>query len=134
MKKSHIIILVFIAIIFGVILSMVGDYSSYESFDVAKENVGEEFHIAGKYIKEKGMEYNPGQNADVFSFYMVDREGNESKVICNTEKPQDFEMADELVVVGKMQDDAFYATNMMTKCPSKYTDEEIAIKKENPGN
>jgi len=59
---------------------------------------------------------------------MLDREGNESKVICNDDKPQDFELADELVVIGNMKDGTFHASELLTKCPSKYTDEEIEVK------
>lgn len=129
MKKIHIIILVVLAVVFGFILTLMGDYSSYESFPKAAERQGQEFHVAGTFIQEKGMEYNPQRDANVFSFYMLDREGNESKVICNTDKPQDFELADEIVVIGKMQGEVFYASNLLTKCPSKYTDEDIAVKK-----
>lgn len=131
MKKTHIIALVVLALAFGIIVSMIGDYSSYEPFSKALENEGVEYHVAGTYIKEKGMEYNPEVDANLFSFYMLDREGNESKVICNDDKPQDFELADELVVIGKMKDGIFHASELLTKCPSKYTDEEIEVKKVN---
>lgn len=129
MKKIHIIILVVLAVAFGFIITRLGDYSSYESFTTAAEREGQEFHVAGTFVPEKGLEYNPQRDANVFSFHMVDRQGNESKVICNTDKPQDFELADEIVVIGKMQGEVFYATNLLTKCPSKYTDEDIAVKK-----
>lgn len=131
MKKIHIIILVVLAVVAAIVISMLGDYSSYESFTTAAAKQEKEYHIAGTFIKEKGMEYNPQLNPNVFSFYMLDREGNQSKVVCNTDKPRDFELADEIVVIGKMKDDTFYATDLLTKCPSKYTDEEIAIKDQN---
>lgn len=131
MKKTHIIILIFLAVAVGVVISMTGNYSSYETFPVAIDNQGVEYHIAGTYIKEKGMEFNPQKNADIFSFYMKDRQGNENKVICNTDKPQDFELADEIVVIGKMESGVFYAGSLLTKCPSKYTDEEISLKNDN---
>lgn len=130
MKKTHILILIVLAITIGIILSMVGNYSSYESFSTAAAQQGNEYHVAGTFVKEKGMEYNPVQNPNVFSFYMKDREGNVQKVICNSDKPKDFELADEIVVIGSMEDDAFYATDLLTKCPSKYTDEEIAVKEQ----
>lgn len=131
MKKTHIILLIGLAVVIGVILSMVGDYSSYESFTKAADNEGIEYHVAGTFVKEKGMEYNPLENADVFTFWMEDRDGNQSKVICNSDKPKDFELADEIVVIGKMDQGTFYASDLLTKCPSKYTDEEIAIKDQN---
>lgn len=131
MKRTHILLLVALAIVFAVVISMVGNYSSYESFPTAVENEGVEYHIAGSFIKEKGMEYNPQQAADIFSFHMRDRKGHEFKVVCNSDKPNDFELADEIVVVGKVQDSVFYANKLLTKCPSKYTDEEITVKDEN---
>ena len=130
MKKTHIIALILLAVAFGVIVSMVNDYSSYENFVTAEKHEGKEFHIAGTFVKEKGMDYNPHENANLFSFYMKDRDGHEYKVICNDDKPQDFELAEEIVVIGKMKGNTFYASQMLTKCPSKYTEEEIAVKKE----
>lgn len=132
MKKTHIIALVILAVAFAIIVSMIGDYSSYEPFSTALKNEGQVYHVAGTYQKEKGMEYNPEQDADLFSFYMTDRDGNECKVVCNDDKPQDFELAEELVVIGKMKNGVFYASELLTKCPSKYTDEEIEVRKENP--
>lgn len=131
MKRTHIILLIALAIVFAVVISMVGNYSSYESYPTALKHEGVEYHIAGKYIKEKGMEYNPQEAADIFAFHMRDREGHEFKVICNSDKPKDFELADEIVVVGKVQDSTFFASKLLTKCPSKYTDEEITVKDEN---
>ena len=128
MKKTHIIALVLMAVALAVIVGMVNDYSSYESFVTAADHPDREYHIAGSFVKEKGLEYNPVADANVFSFHMEDREGNMRKVICNDDKPQDFELSEEVVVIGKMKDDAFYATQLLTKCPSKYTDEEIAVK------
>ena len=131
MKKIHIVILVALAVVAAIVISMLGNYSSYESFTTAADHEGKEYHVAGTFVKEKGMDYNPQVNPNVFSFWMEDREGNVSKVVCNTDKPKDFELADEIVVIGKMKEDAFYATNLLTKCPSKYTDEEITIKDKN---
>ncbi len=128
MKRTHIILLIFLAVVMAVIILMMGDYSSYANFEQAAQAPNKEFHIAGELVKEKGMEYNPQQNADVFSFYFRDRDGNEHKVIANTDKPQDFELANEIVLIGKMDGDVFYAEGIQTKCPSKYTDAEIAIK------
>lgn len=130
MKRTHIIILIFLAVVTGVIITMMGDYSSYSNFDEAQGHQDKEFHIAGTLVKEKGMDFNPQQSANVFSFYFKDREGNERKVVANTDKPQDFELANEIVLVGQMKEDVFYAEGIQTKCPSKYTDEEIAIKEE----
>ena len=61
---------------------------------------------------------------------MKDDEGLEKKVILNQSKPQDFEMSESIVVTGKMKGDSFVADEILLKCPSKYKDEEIYLKKE----
>ena len=65
-----------------------------------------------------------------FSFYMKDQSGNTRRVIYPKPKPNNFEQADQLVVIGEMQNGVFYANDMLMKCPSKYKDEEIYIKSE----
>ena len=47
-----------------------------------------------------------------------------------SEKPQDFELSEQVVLTGQMKDDAFVATDLLMKCPSKYKDEEVYIKSE----
>jgi cytochrome c-type biogenesis protein CcmE len=34
----------------------------------------------------------------------------------------DFEKSEQIVVIGKMKGDIFYAKDILTKCPSKYSD------------
>jgi cytochrome c-type biogenesis protein CcmE len=57
---------------------------------------------------------------------MADTTGNEVKVMYNGSKPQDFEKAEKIVVVGKMEGPEFHASQVLMKCPSKYngTEEE----------
>jgi len=49
------------------------------------------------------------------------------KVILDGGKPNNFEVADAIVVKGKVKDGTFMASEVLTKCPSKYeaTGEEI---------
>jgi cytochrome c-type biogenesis protein CcmE len=48
MKKSSIFALVIIAVALGFILSMVGDFSSYETFATAEAKPGKEYQIIAK--------------------------------------------------------------------------------------
>jgi cytochrome c-type biogenesis protein CcmE len=59
---------------------------------------------------------------------MKDADGVERKVILNKPKPQDFEMSEQIVVTGELQNDAFMANEILMKCPSKYKDEELSVK------
>jgi cytochrome c-type biogenesis protein CcmE len=120
MKKSYITGIVLIAVAIAAIFSTVADSSTYASFSVASANPSSEYHVVGKLNKEKQMEYNPHKNANLFSFYLVDNNGQERKVNFNGTKPQDFERSEQIVVVGKMDGNEFHASSILMKCPSKY--------------
>ena len=68
------------------------------------------------------IDYSPSENANLFSFYMIDKEGNEKKVFFKGAKPQDFERSEQVVVTGKYAEGAFHADKILMKCPSKYND------------
>jgi len=120
MKKSHIIAIVIIAIAVGAILSTLADSSTYASFNSAAEHPNKSYHVVGKLNKEKQQEYNPQEDADIFTFYLVDKDNVEKKVVLHKARPQDFEKSEQIVVIGKMQDENFIASDILMKCPSKY--------------
>lgn len=122
MKKTHIILIVIIALAIGAILSTFASSSTYASFNEALNEPEREFHVVGQLSKEKPLEYNPEANANLFTFYLIDRDGKEKLVKFNGTKPQDFERSEQIVVSGKMKNDAFYADKILMKCPSKYND------------
>lgn len=128
MKKTHIIAIVLIAVAIGTILSTFLDSSTYASFAEAIETPGKEFHVAGTLNLKKEMVYNPEQNANLFSFYLLDREGNEAHVLFNGTKPQDFERYESVVITGKMKGENFIADKILMKCPSKYNDGQEGLK------
>ena len=74
------------------------------------------------------MEYNPSKDPNYFSFYVVDNNQEEHKVVLLAAKPQDFELSEQIVITGEMRDDVFMASDMLMKCPSKYKDEEGYVK------
>ena len=128
MKKSYIIGLALIAIAFAAILSMVSDSSTYASFATAESHPKKEFHVVGKLNKEKPQDYHPEVNANLFAFYMTDNEGRERKVLLNKTKPQDFDRSEQIVIIGKMAGDEFHASDVLMKCPSKYSNPAEDIK------
>jgi cytochrome c-type biogenesis protein CcmE len=125
MKKSSIIIIVLIAAAIGAILSSYGDASTYEDFTVAAENPGQEYHVVGTLNRNKERHYDPKTDANYFTFYLVDEKGHESKVIYRAPEPQDFDRSEKVVIIGKMEGDAFEASKILLKCPSKYTENEV---------
>ncbi len=128
MKKSHIIALLAIAVGIALMLTMVGDYSSYENFAGALKNPDKEIHIIGKLDKSKPLKYEPEVDANNFEFYLKDERGEVRKVIFKNSKPQDFERSEQIVLTGKMQGEDFLASSILMKCPSKYTNDKIEEK------
>jgi cytochrome c-type biogenesis protein CcmE len=128
MKKGHIVILILVAISVGAILAMTGDYTTYANFVEAKRKEGKAVNVVGYLAKGKEMVYNPEKDPNMFSFTMVDKEGNEQKVIYRGSKPQDFERSEQLVVKGRCKGDVFAASEISMKCPSKYINDEISLK------
>ena len=128
MKQTQIIGLIAIAIAIGALISIAGQASVYVDFATAKKELNKNHQIVGHLSTDKVVEYNPEVDANSFSFYMKDKKGLEQKVICQQEKPQDFERSEEIVLQGKMQGDVFVAHHIQLKCPSKYQDEAIQMK------
>jgi cytochrome c-type biogenesis protein CcmE len=120
MKKSHIIAIALIAIAVGAILSTLADSSTYASFQTAIANPSTTYHVVGRLSREKPQVYDPAKDADMFTFYLTDNEGTERQVILNRAKPQDFDKSEQIVVVGKMNNEQFIASDVLMKCPSKY--------------
>lgn len=126
MNRNIIIALVLIVAGIAVFVNASKDVSTYANFEQA--NAGDRVKIVGQLSKDKPMVYNPQNNPNEFSFYMKDNEGVEKKVVLLKPKPQDFEMSEQIVVTGQMEGDVFNANEILMKCPSKYKDEEIAVK------
>lgn len=121
MKKIHIIAIVIIAIAFGVIMSSLSNNSTYASFKEADGHPTKTYHVVGKLDKNKPFLYDAHLNANLFTFYLIDREGTEHKVMLEKPKPDDFEQSEQIVVIGTAGgNDEFKAKDVLMKCPSKY--------------
>ncbi len=77
----------------------------------------------GSWVKEKS--YDIDRENKTFTFFMADNNGNEMKVVYNGTIPNNFETAASVVVTGKYVNGYFHAKDILTKCPSKYEDEQI---------
>ena len=122
MKKSHIIILIIIAVSIGIVFISLNSSETYASFTESDSHRSKVYHVVGKLNREKEIVYDPQSDANLFTFYLTDKEGVERKVYLHKAKPQDFDKSEQIVVIGKMQDDGFHAKDILTKCPSKYSD------------
>lgn len=134
MKKGHIIGLGIIAIAILIIVSMIGDASTYESFATAKsmkmKGDDKAIHVVGQLKKNNsGIVEGIQVNEDKTSFYfqMVDNDGTEQKVFYNEPVPPDFARAEQVVVIGSYKnEDLFVADKILMKCPSKYQETDIS--------
>jgi cytochrome c-type biogenesis protein CcmE len=123
MKKTHIAILIFLVIGVAAVITTVYDAETYASFSTAQNNPGKKYHIIGELNPERPITETIEDNALIFSFYMFDDKGIESKVVHMGARPQDFEKLDQIVVVGQYTQDMFVASQLLLKCPSKYEEE-----------
>jgi cytochrome c-type biogenesis protein CcmE len=129
MKKSHIIILVCIAMAIAGLLMLSTDYSTYDTVDSAKKKQGKFVHLIAKLDKTAPMEYDPANNPNYLSFIAVDSLGGKTKVVYRNTKPAELEHSERVVLQGKMQGDVFECKDILLKCPSKYKDDEKQLEK-----
>jgi cytochrome c-type biogenesis protein CcmE len=132
MKRLHIVLLVFIAIAIGVLVSFMGNLSTYETIASARQKEGKSVTIIAKLDNSQPIEYDPVKNPNYCSFHITDTLGNKAKVVYYYEKPFDMDKAERIVLKGKMKGNVFEITNkegILIKCPSKYKDDPEAAKK-----
>lgn len=119
MKPKYIIGTV-LAIAFTVVavLSFNTSKIEYADFRKAETNPEKTFQVVGVWVKDKPSEYNSEMN--IFTFAMRDDKGIEKVVQLKGSKPNNFEAAESVVAKGRCDNTVFKATEVLTKCPSKY--------------
>ena len=122
MKKLYIVAIAILTVAIGVIVMSLKNTTTYSDFTEAAANIDKEFHIVGKLDKAQPQVYEPTINTDEFSFYLTDNKGATKQVILHKSKPQDFDKSEQIVLIGKMQNDVFHANDILLKCPSKYSE------------
>ena len=127
MKKIPLIILLLVGGAIALFMTAADQISTYSTFTKASQTTSK-VKVVGELSLDKEMVYNPEKDPNYFSFYAHDEDGRESKVVFVGEKPQDFERTESIVMTGRFKDDVFVATEILTKCPSKYKDEEVYIR------
>lgn len=123
--------LVGIAVVIAVLISMMGDLSTYETLASARQKQGKAVTVIAMLDKSSPVpiEYNPARNANFTAFHVVDSLGNRARVEYHFEKPFDMEKSERIVLKGKMKGDVFEITQkdgILIKCPSKYKDDPKA--------
>ncbi len=126
MKKIHIVALVFIAVAIAVLISFMGDVTTYDTIAVAKQKPGKAVTLVAKIDKTAPMEYDAVKNPNYLSFTALDTLGNSIKVVYHNPKPTDMEKSERLVLKGSVQGNHFECKDILLKCPSKYKDDKNA--------
>lgn len=124
MKKTHIIVLVGIAVLIVSLLAYSVDFSTYDTISSAKEKKGKFVHLIAKLDTTQAIEYDPVNNPNYVAFHAIDSLGGKTKVVYRNSKPQDLERSERIVMKGKMNDDHFECNDILLKCPSKYKDDK----------
>ena len=118
MKRKHIIALAVAVAFIGIsALALVQNKVDYSDFAKAQET-GQRAQVSGTWDKTKGSNYDVATNT--FTFYMKDRFGHELPVKYDGVRPNNFEIAPSVVCVGKVENGVFEASEIQTKCPSRY--------------
>jgi len=92
--------------------------STYVNFEQAADRSSS--HVVGTWYSDK--DYGFSRETMQFSFHMKDEDGNVRRVVYPRPKPNNFEQATQLVVIGELRNNTFHANDMLMKCPSKYND------------
>ena len=134
MKNTSAISIVFISIIVIIIISTFGDASTYVTFSQAKDVYESgsltKFHVVGKLNKDEDNNIQGLMKSDdkmSFTFQMIDEDGMKEKVFYGEPMPPDFLLSEQVVVIGGYENNTFVADDILLKCPSKYTEENIKI-------
>lgn len=130
MKKSHIIILVAIAVCIAVLISYMGDLTTYDTVESAKQKQGKFVHLIARLDTSEKIEYDPVKNPNYLAFTAIDTLGNKTKVVYHNSKPTDIEKSERLVLKGSMNKEHFECKEILLKCPSKYKDDINSASKE----
>jgi cytochrome c-type biogenesis protein CcmE len=116
-------------IVVGIVLGSVSFLESnveYVDFATAEKS-HKKVQVKGEWIKEQDSHFD-AEKAQ-FVFYMKDDNNRVEKVVLEGAKPNNFELATSIVAKGTFKDGYFHATDVLTKCPSKYEGDAEAVKK-----
>ena len=138
MKKTHIFGIVVVAIAIGIIISTAGDASTYvtfsEAFALAENGSEKKVHVIGELQKDGannvvGVKYNPGLDPNFLAFTLVDDNQEAHEVVCYQPPASmtDFEKSEKVVVIGRVIEGQFVASEILMKCPSKYEENTLKV-------
>jgi cytochrome c-type biogenesis protein CcmE len=89
---------------------------------------GKTVQLKGTWNRDRESAFDPATST--FTFYLLDDHGKECRVVLDGAAPNNFEMATAVVAKGRFTKDGyFHATEVLTKCPSKYEADASEVKR-----
>ena len=118
-----------LVVLVGIVLGMINFIDSnieYGDFADARR-IQKKIQVKGAWIKDRESFFDTEKMQ--FTFFLKDDSGEIAKVVLDGAKPNNFDLAANVVVKGKFIGDYFHATEVLTKCPSKYEGKTGPMKK-----
>ena len=131
MKPTHIIALLIIAVTLAVTLfTFANSVAPSISVSEAMGRPGDLVQVRGTIIKDT-VKWEPARTELSFDVREVKNVGKKGevagdkvmRVVYNKVKPESFDEANGVEVIGRYSNGVFRADNMLVKCPSKYIEQ-----------
>ncbi|MBL8066287.1 MAG: cytochrome c maturation protein CcmE [Chthonomonadaceae bacterium] len=105
----------------AVVMAFQTNASKYVSVKEAKASPGGSQHLSG-LIVQGTMESSSAKR--YLKFVLIDEDGETIPVVMHKLPPANLSAAPKVVAVGGVKNGEFVATDIITKCPSKYESEK----------
>jgi cytochrome c-type biogenesis protein CcmE len=118
-----------VVVVVGVLLAAMNFMESnveYADFAAAEQS-HKKVQVKGEWVKEEPTQFDVQRVK--FTFFMKDESNRVVKVVLDGAKPNNFEIATSVVAKGKFVGGEFHASEVLTKCPSKYEGSPETVKK-----
>jgi len=100
MKKTHIILLIAVAVVIAGLLTMMKDLSTYDTIASARKKEGRFVHLITRLDKSAPVVYDPVKDPNFLSFHALDSLGGRTRVVYRNAKPTAFERSERIVMTG----------------------------------
>jgi cytochrome c-type biogenesis protein CcmE len=107
-------------LVLGIVLGVVNFFDSnvdYGDFAQAKKTQ-KKIQVKGEWVKDRESSFDSEKIQ--YTFFLKDDSGEILKVVLDGAKPNNFDLATSVVIKGRYMNNYFHATEVLTKCPSKY--------------
>lgn len=116
-----------VVVVVGVVVGAVNFMESsveYMDFESAQK-LNKKAQVKGEWVRDLDSGFDAEKTQ--FTFYMKDENSTVVRVVLDGAKPNNFEIATSVVAKGRFEGDQFHATEVLTKCPSKYEGDSESV-------